>query len=50
MLWCWHILLLTNEMTAAKISIFTKRSSNCSRINTQRALPSSAGNSESEKG
>ena len=37
---------LTNEMTAAKMRILTKRSSNCSRINTHNAFPSSAGSSE----
>ena len=35
--------VLTKEIIAANNNIFTRRSSNCSRINSQSFLPSSAG-------
>ena len=35
--------ILTKEIIAANNNIFTRRSSNCSRINSQSFLPSSAG-------
>lgn len=40
---------LTNEIMAARSKILTRRSSNCSRINRQMDLPSSAGNSTKRK-